>query len=102
MKKESKKLQPNKGLMFKANKVIRQFADDYNLSHCSFSDGYKMLINGQNVIHLYTGKLEYRVEGSNETKYLPVGEKNLRGLLTTELNVAGKGLKTIGLIRIVR
>ena len=97
-----RKQQPNKELMFKANKIIRSFADEFNLTHCSFADGYKMLINGQNVIHLYTNKLEYRVEGESENKYLPVGEQNLRKMLTKELKVDGDGLKTISLIRIVR
>lgn len=103
MKKPAPRQQkPNKGLMFKANKVIRSFADEHNLTHCSFADGYKMLVNGQNVIHLYTNKLEYHVEGTKENKYLPVGEQNLRKMLTEELKVDGKGMKTISLIRIVR
>ena len=99
---EHSKQKPNKGLMFKANAIIKAFADENGLTHCSFSDGYKMLINGSNIINLYTSKLEYRVEGQSENKYLPVGEKNLRSLLKTELKVDGDGMKTISLIRIVR
>lgn len=101
-KPEQNRQKPNKGLMFKANKVIKAFADEYGLTHCSFADGYKMVINGSNIINLYTNKLEYRVEGQSENKYLPVGEKNLRNLLTKELQVDGNGRKTISLIRVVR
>ena len=102
MNHKSNKQKPNKALMFKANDLIRKFADQYGITHCSFSNDYKMLVNGQNVMYLFTNRLEYRVEGSKEVKYLPVGEKNMFAMLKKELNITGEGMKTVNLIRIVR
>ena len=91
-----------RGVMRKAEGVLREFADMHNLTFVSFNDGYKALLNGSVYVHFYLNKMEYRVEGENKRKKLPFGYTNLHKVLSRELKCYGKGQKVQNMVRIVR